>query len=110
AGVARSRQYTQALAPAGPSIGPDLYVTDVWLLAGDTIPAIRSDIATLGSEVFLGRGWIVSVTGYLRHATGVAVPDPEPGILNKFRPILVPSINRARGLELGLRRIVGRTT
>ncbi len=110
AGVARSWQYTQALAPAGPSIGPDLYVTDVWLLAGDTIPAIRSDIATLGSEVFLGHGWLLSGTGYLRRATGVAVPDPEPGVLTKSRPILISSINRARGLELGLRRIVGRTT
>lgn len=62
-GVARSWQYTQALAPAGPSVGPDLYLTDVWLLAGDTIPAIRSDIATLGGELSLGNAWVAGATG-----------------------------------------------
>ena len=110
AGYARSWQYTQALAPAGPSVGPDLYVTDVWLLAGDTIPAIRADVATLGSEVSLGLGWVVSGTAYLRHSTGVAVPEPSPGVLSDRRPIFVAATNRARGLELGLRRVVGRIT
>lgn len=106
-GVARSWQYTQALAPAGPSVGPDLYLTDVWLLAGDTIPAIRSDIATLGGELSLGNAWVAGATGYYRRATGVAAPDPEPGVLSNQRPIFVPAVNDATGVELGLRRIVG---
>lgn len=110
AGVARSWQYTQALAPTGPSVGPDLYLTDMWLLASDTIPAIRSDIATLGGEVSLGRAWVAGATGYVRHGTGVAVPDPRPGVLNSQRPVFVAGTNDATGLELGLRRIVGRMT
>ncbi|MBI4420395.1 MAG: TonB-dependent receptor [Gemmatimonadetes bacterium] len=109
-GAGRSWQYTQALAPAGPSVGPDLYVTDVWLLAGDTIPAVRADVATASGEIDLGVGWIAGATVYARHQTGVAVPDPTPGELTSGRPIFVPATNRAWGLELGLRRIVGRWT
>jgi hypothetical protein len=110
AALARSWQYTQALAPAGPSVGPDLYLTDVWLLAGDTIPAVRADIATLGAEVWLGGGWIGAVHGYARRSTGVAVPEPAPGPLDARRPVFVEAINRALGVEVSLRRIVGRWT
>ena len=107
AAVARSWQYTQALAPTGPSVGPDLYVTDVWLLAGDTIPAVRADIGTLGGEVWLGGGWIGTLHGYLRRSEGVAVPEPAPGPLNGQRPVFVEAVNQARGVEVSLRRIVG---
>jgi hypothetical protein len=110
AAAGRSWQYTQALAPAGPSVGPDLYLTDVWLLASDTIPAIRADIATLGGEVTLGAGWVASATGYMRHSTGIAVPEPEPGPLTDRRPIFVSAVNDARGIEVGVRRIAGRFT
>ena len=40
----------------------------------------------------------------------MAVPDPQPGQLTKTRPITVNARNHAIGLELGLRRIVGRVT
>lgn len=110
AAFARSWQYTQALAPAGPSIGPDLYVTDVWLLAGDTIPAIRADIGTLGGEVWFGAGWIGNVHGYVRRSDGVAVPEPAPGPLNAQRPVFVEAVGWARGVELSLRRVVGSWT
>ena len=119
AAVARSFQYTQALAPAGPSIGPDLYVTDVWLLADDTIPVVRSDIATVGVESYIGLGWAASVNLYDRHSTGVAVPEPAPGSLQPDaatvaqygqRAIFVPAQNLAQGIEFSLRKLVGRTT
>jgi hypothetical protein len=110
AAVQRSFQYTQALAPAGPSIGPDLYITDVWLLANDTIPVLRSDIATTGVETYVGAGWSASANLYLRRATGMAVPEPAPGGLASFRPIFVSSENRAHGLELSVRKLVGRLT
>jgi hypothetical protein len=103
----RSWQYTQALAPAGPSIGPDLYVTDVWLLAGDTIPALRADIATLGAEVWIGTGWTAAINLFARHTTGMAVPEPAFGALNNQRPIFVSAVNRAEGVELSARRLVG---
>ena len=110
AAAERSWQYTQALAPAGPSIGPDLYLTDVWLLAGDTIPALRADIATAGVEARLGGAWVASVNGYVRHTTGVAVPEPGPGPLTANRPILVSAVNDAHGVELSVRRLAGRWT
>lgn len=117
AAAGRSFQYTQALAPAGPSIGPDLYVTDVWLLANDTIPVLRSDIATVGAEAYIGAGWTASANLYARHSTGVAVPEPAPGALepppnspNGSRPIFVSGQNFASGLELSVRRLVGAWT
>ena len=106
--VQRSWQYTQALAPAGPSVGPDLYVTDMWLLAGDTIPAIRSDVATLGAEAWLGGGWVATLSLYARRAAGIAVPEPAPGWLTNLRPISVSAVNDARGVEVSARRLAGR--
>lgn len=110
AAAARSYQYSQALAPAGPSVGPDLYVTDVWLLAGDTIPAVRADIATVGAEAWLGQGWVASLNLFGRRATGVAVPEPDSGRATSFRPIFAEAENRADGIEFSARRIVGRWT
>ncbi len=110
AGGGRTWQYTQALAPAGPSVGPDLHVTDVWLLAGHTIPAIRADVATVGGELALGGAWVAAATGYVRRETGVAVPDPTPGDLLPTRPIFVAAVNRASGVELSVRRLAGRWT
>ena len=110
AAAERSWQYTQALAPAGPSIGPDLYLTDVWLLAGDTIPALRADVGTAGVEAHLGEAWVASVNAYVRHTTGMAVPEPGPGPLTASRPILVTAVNDAHGVELSVRRLVGRWT
>jgi hypothetical protein len=91
-------------------VGPDLYLTDVWLLAGDTIPALRADIATGGVEVQLGDVWVAAANAYLRHTTGMAVPEPGPGSLTASRPILVSAVNDARGVELSLRRLAGRWT
>jgi carboxypeptidase family protein/TonB-dependent receptor-like protein len=107
AAAERSWQYTQALAPAGPSVGPDLYLTDVWLLAGDTIPAVRADVATLGVEAWLGGSWLAAVNGYARHATGMAVPEPGAGTLTPQRPIFVSADNHAHGFEVSLRRLAG---
>ncbi len=109
-GAGRSFQYTQALAPAGPGVGPELHLTDVWLMAGDTIPVIRSDVVTAGVEQWLGTGWLGAANLYGRRTTGVAVPDPEPGTLSADRSIFVPGTNTAAGVELSLRRLVGRWT
>ncbi len=109
AAAGRSWQTLQALALAGPSAHPAFHASQFWLWAGADAPAIRSDIATLGIEQWIGDGWIASVTGYARHATGVALPDPRPGPL-AHRPLFVPGENDAQGLELGLRRLGGRWT
>jgi hypothetical protein len=110
AGWGRSYQYTQTLAPTGPRIGPDLHITDVWLLAGDSVPALRSDVVTAGAEYWLTAGWIGTANVYLRRATGATEPDPTPGSFAAPRPPFVVATNRARGIELSLRRLVGRAT
>jgi Carboxypeptidase regulatory-like domain/TonB dependent receptor-like, beta-barrel len=110
AAVARTYQYTQTIAPAGPGVGPDLHVSDVWGMADDTVPALRSDLATLGAEAWLGPGWLGTLTVYGRRVTGVAVPDPEPGTDFRSRPLFVTATNRAAGVELSARRLMGRVT
>jgi hypothetical protein len=111
AGWGRSFQYAQTIAPTGPRIGPDLHVTDVWLLASDSVPALRSDIATVGAEYWIADGWLGSLNVYDRHTTGATEPDPTPGnLLNTPRPPFVIASNGARGIELSLRRLVGRVT
>jgi hypothetical protein len=110
AGYGRSYQYTQSVAPAGPGIGPDLHITEVWLMANDTIPAIRSDVATVGAEWWLDDAWLGAATIYGRWATGVTVPDPSPGTLHPDRPIYWSGTNRAAGIEFSLRRLTGPVT
>lgn len=109
-GAGRSYQYAQAIAPAGPGVGPQLYLMEVWVLANDTLPAVRSDIATLGGEGWLGDGWLGAVNLYARRATGVMVPDPFPGPADVQRPVYATATNRALGVEVSLRHLVGRIT
>jgi len=110
-GWGRSFQYSQTIAPTGPRIGPDLHVTDIWLLASDSVPAMRSDISTAGAEYWVSGGWLGAVNVYDRRTTGATEPDPTPGsLLTTARPPFVVATNRARGIELSLRRLVGRVT
>ena len=107
--VGRSWQYLQAIGLAGPSAHPAFHASQFWLLADSAAPAIRADIVTLGTEDWLGNGWLFSVTGFHRRATGVALADPRPGPLVR-RPLFVDGINTANGIEAGLRRVTGRVT
>ena len=109
ASYARVYQYTQAIAPAGPAVGPDLHVSDVWLMADDTLPALRSDLGTVGLEAWLGPDWLGTATVYGRRVTGMAVPDPTPGSTTT-RPIFVQGMSRAAGIEVSARRLTGRVT
>lgn len=117
AGLGRSYQYEQAVASVGPALVGAIGSSRLWLLAGDSVPATRSDIATLGAEYWLGRGWLASANVYLRQSSGVAVPDPTPGPVADRRSLVtgdrgsfVTAENRARGLELSARRLAGRWT
>jgi protocatechuate 3,4-dioxygenase beta subunit len=107
-GLSRVYQYTQAVAPGGVHIA-SLSSTDVWLVAGTGIPALKSDIATLGLETWLGPGRIATLNGFGRHATGIATPDPRPGRIYD-RPTFVEGENSAYGVELAVRQITGFVT
>lgn len=109
-GVGRTYQRTQAVAPAGPGVGPELHLTDVWLTANDTLPAVRADVATVGAETWLGAGWLGAVNGYGRYSTGLTVSDPHPGVTSPVRPVYSVGTNRALGVEFSLRRLTGSWT
>ncbi|HYR07933.1 MAG TPA: TonB-dependent receptor [Longimicrobium sp.] len=108
AGVGRSWQYTQALLSGGLEIG-SFQASYLWLLAGERVPAVRSDVATAGVEAWFGDGWIADLDVYARRSAGVAVPRPEPG-LTAGEPLFAVATNDARGMEVSVRRLVGRWT
>jgi hypothetical protein len=108
AGVSRVFQYTQAVAPGGIYVA-SLASADVWLVAGPHVPAIRSDIATLGLETWLAPGRVATLNAFGRRAGGMTVPDPRPGRVFD-RPTFVVGENTAYGGELSVRQITGRVT
>jgi hypothetical protein len=107
ASVGRSYQYAQSLAPAGLAPGALFVANHRWLLAGATTPAVRSDLAVLGAERWLGAGWLAAAHLYARRSAGVALLDPTPGALTSERPPAVFGTTRAAGGELALRRLLG---
>jgi hypothetical protein len=101
----RSWQYVQAIALAGPSIHPAFHASHYWIWPDARTPAIRADVASIGSERWLGRGWLASASAYARRSTGVALPAPDTGLLSPRRTLNVYGQNTARGLELNVRRL-----
>ncbi len=109
AALGRSYQYVQALATAGLTVGPGLAVGHIWRLAGDSIPPLQSDVATLGAELWLSDEWLASTSMYARKTAEMTLVDPTPGP-KQIQPLTVQGVNEAMGLELSLRRIAGRVT
>ena len=109
AAYGRTWQYMQALAPAG-AVPVGGFATDfLWLLAGDSIPALRSDVITAGIERWIDDQWLVALNGYARRATGMTIPDTRAGDVVD-RPLFVSARNDAHGVEVSLRRLTGRWT
>jgi hypothetical protein len=109
ASVGRSYQYVQALSPAGLTVGPGLAVSHIWRLAGDSIPPLQSDVATIGAEYWLSDEWLASASVYARNSSGMTLVDPTPGP-KQIRPRTILGKNKARGIEWSIRRIAGRVT
>jgi hypothetical protein len=101
----RSWQYIQS----GPELGAHSLTQHSWLVAGGEIPALRSDVFTLGGEAWAGRAWLASIAVYERRSAGVAVIDPRPGAV-VGRPDFVEGTMDAEGVELSVRRLEGRWT
>jgi hypothetical protein len=104
AAAGRTWQYVQAIGLAGPSIHPAFHASHFWIWPDQQTPGLRADVVSVGSERWLGHGWLVSASAFFRRASGVALPDPTPGKLGR-RPLFLPGDNAARGLELNMRRI-----
>jgi hypothetical protein len=109
AALGRTYQYAQVVGPSGAPADQGFQSDYLWVLAGDSVPAARADVATVGVERWLGAGWLGAVNAYLRHTTGVAAPDPAPGLL-RTKPLFVSGENTARGVEVSARRLAGRWT
>lgn len=106
AALGRTYQYLQAITPGGPGLGAVAMSGMFWVLAGDTIPAIRADIATLGTEWWAAESVLLSATVYGRRAVGMAVPDPRGGVLEDQR-LWIPGENHAHGAEFSARKLKG---
>lgn len=100
----RTWQHAQSIALAGPSIHPAFHATHFWVWADDRAPAIRADIINVGTERWLGRGWLATANAFARFSDGLTLPDPTPGRLGR-RPLFVRGSGTARGVELAVRRI-----
>ena len=105
AAAGRSWQYVQA----GPELSEQAVTQHRWMLAGDSVPALRSDVATLGAEAWLGSAWLGSVVAYERRSAGLTVVDPRPGVV-VGRPLFAEGELRAEGVEVSLRKLTGRVT
>ena len=109
AAIGRSYQYLQSLdaftpvSPAKPGYVP------LWLMAGGDVPALRTDLATVGAERWLGERWHGSLNAYARRTVGLVVPDPRAGPITAHE-LFVEGSERARGAEASLRRVQGRWT
>jgi hypothetical protein len=73
------------------------------------VPALTTDLATVGAERWLGGGWLASVNAYARRTRGLVTNDPAPG-LPEGRSLFVVGGERGQGVEVAARRLVGRTT
>lgn len=109
AGWARTFQYAWSLRPEGPDVDRIALSETFWVIAGDSTPPVRAEVGTVGVEYGVDGGFVLSATGFMRHAAGIASPVSEPGWLPGRAPF-VPAGQAARGAEVSLRRISGSWT
>jgi hypothetical protein len=117
AGAGRNFQYAQAVSVAQlPGVTPlnltgpiPLWVAPGSAWGGVTTPALRTDLATVGVERWLGAGWHAAANAYVRRADGLVLGDPRPGPVDGGA-LFVTGGERARGAELGVRKLTGRWT
>ncbi len=118
AAAGRHYQYLQAFAPAGLRVGPGLAVSHRWFLASGETPALRTDMVTLGSELWLSDSWLASANLYRRSISGMVIPNPTPGPLDArdesnqriLRTHAAVANNQAYGIDLSVRKLAGPVT
>jgi len=105
AAAGRSWQTVQA----GPELPQQSITQHLWLVAGSGASALRSDVATLGAERWIGERWLVAVTGYARRSEGLALRDPTPGEVVGREGFVAGRLS-AHGAEASVRRVAGAWT
>lgn len=82
---------------------------DIWILAGDQAPHIRSDQLQLGLEGYRGTGWFWSVEGYLRTFDGVVALNSSDDT-NDPRDDYLAGDGLSYGLDFLVRKDTGELT
>jgi hypothetical protein len=91
---------------AGPELQAQAITQHLWLLAGRETPALRSDVATVGAERWMGGGWLASLNAYIRRSAGLAMRDPRPGdVIGRVG--FVEGLLEAHGVEASVRKMAG---
>ncbi len=106
----RAFQYAQTIGTVGPGpTGGDLNPLHVWVLAGDSLPALVSDLWSMTVERWLDGGVLIGASVYSRETGGVGIRPPQPGpVSGREGPVFGATISR--GLELSARKLSGRLT
>ena len=105
AGWGRAYQYTQSVARTD-VLRSGLRVSEVMMQADSVTPALRSDVASIGAELWHGSAWLAGVTGWWRESDGLLLQVDAPGPLNRHG-ITADGQASAYGVELSLRRVEG---
>lgn len=108
AAAGRHYQYVQSTAVGGGHPGSSIHPARDWRLADEGTPALRTDLVTVGSELWLGPRWLAGVTAYRRWTEGRLTPAVREGVVASI-PVVEAS-ESARGVELSLRRLAGSWT
>lgn len=106
AAIGRSWQYTQSIARTD-VLRTGLRASEVIVQADEDSPALRSDIATLGAELWQGSSWLFGANAWVRASDGILIPLPAPGAIDGPRAP-VSAHGNAHGVELSARRLEGR--
>ena len=107
-GAGRSYQHARPLSPAGAGLHRIAFSDLFWVVA-DTTPPLRADVATLALEHWAGEAVLLSATAYARASRDVSATSLHIGSL-RDSPLLVLTDERARGVEVYLRKLSGRWT
>jgi len=97
AAAGRHFQFTQSMAVRGGHPGSSMHPARGWRLAGGDVPALRTDLVTLGGEWWLDPQWLAGLTLYRRWGDGLLRPALAQGILQDPPPGGKRQRIRARG-------------
>ena len=107
-GWSRIFQYSQSIAPTGVHLA-SLVSGDIWVVAGEEIPVLRSDLLTFGMEAWTDPGRIFALNWFGRRTAGMLTTDPRPGPVFE-RTALVSGEGLAYGVEASVRQVAGVVT
>jgi hypothetical protein len=110
AGASRGYQHAQALNPAGSGRSTIATADMFWIVSGHRVPPLRADLLTAGWQWSSSEARAeLSLTAYGRWSHGMLVADPRPGVATGG-PLYVSARGRARGVEMGARKDLGRSS